>query len=326
MRVHRPGGTTLQAADDDSVAMAGPGKRTLVQGLGEQAGAAPAPALIEPSQLAQGNAIVEGGTLFSGPDADIAAQVPGIATPDKTSDADYEKSTGVKAAIDKKTMLPVAGINGQSFTATGCAGRKDGKVTFTFDRAFVGEYDYAPAGRSVRGVHVSISVALAGCGEHKEVRLVQVLRNFTKKNGKVVTADPGYAKRRERSGWSDDKAGSRGWRVDGTDTDTTPFYVSGAFYGNDGTDKSPAKLRDTPGDWATDKNVGKEFRTCAVSYSGGKATVLACIDWGYYIDEAGAATFYPTVPTAHVGAVQELTDAAERWDAIPGNTKANLPK
>jgi hypothetical protein len=247
-------------------------------------------------------------------------------SPDKASDADYEASAGIKGAIEKKTMLPVAGVNGQSFTATGCAGKPDGKVTFTFDRAFVGDYDYPAAGKAVRGVHVSISAALSGCGEHKEVKMVQVLRYFTKKDGKIVTAPPTTPKRKERAAWSDDKAKSKGWMVDGLDTDTTPFYVSADIYGNDGTDKDPAKLRDSPGSWTTDKNIGKEFRTCAVSYAGGSGTVLACVDWGYYIDDAGAATFYPAKPTAYAGAVQELTDAAARWDAQAGNTKANLVK
>ena len=143
---------------------------------------------------------------------------------------------------------------------------------------------------------------------------------------KVVTADPSTAKRRERSGWNDAKAKSKGWRVDGTDTDTSPFYVSDDLYGDHGSDKAPAKLRDSPGDWSTDKNVGKEFRTFAVSYAGGKGTVLACVDWGYYIDDKGVASFYPAAPTAYVGAVQELVDAADRWDNMAGNTKANLTK
>ncbi|HEX7836473.1 MAG TPA: hypothetical protein VF469_03370 [Kofleriaceae bacterium] len=278
------------------------------------------------AELLEGAAKIEGGTLFSGPDAGISADVPSLADPAKASDEDYEKTMGIKAAIDKKTMLPVDGINGQSFTATGCAGKKDGKVTFTFDRAFIGDYDYPAAGKAVRGVHVSISAALSGCGEHKEVKMVQVYRYFTKKDGKTATAEPTTAKRKERAGWNDDKAKSKGWQVDGLDTDTTPFYVSSDIYGNDGTDKAAARLRDSPGSWATDKNIGKEFRTCAVSYAGGKGTVLACIDWGYYIDDKGAASFYPAKPTAYAGSVQELTDAAERWDGLAGNTKANLVK
>lgn len=275
----------------------------------------------------EGAAKVEGGTFFSGPDATITANVPpeGQPTPDKT-DADYEKDMGVKDAIDKKTMLPVEGVNGKTFTATGCAGKPDGKVAFTFDRAFIGDYEYAAAGKTVRGVHVSISAALSGCGEHTDVKLIQILRNITKKDGKIVTADPTYAKRRERSGWNDAGAKSKGWRVDGLDSDTTPLYVTDELYGNHGSSAKAAKLRDTPGGWSTDRNVGKEFRTCAVSYAGGKGTVLACVDWGYYVDDAGAATFYPATPTAHTGAVQELTDATDRWDNMAGNTKANLVK
>ena len=270
---------------------------------------------------------VEGGTLFSGPDAGLTAAVPaeGVATPD-ASDADYESALGVKAAIDGKKMLPVEGVNGKSFTATGCAGKKDGKVTFTFDRAFVGDYEYAAAGKTVRGVHVIISAALSGCGEHTEVKLIQILRNFTKKDGKVVTADPKNDVRRKRSGWGDDKAPSRGWRVDMLTDKTSPFYADSGLHGNNGSSTAASKLRDTPGDWATDRNVGKEFRTCAVSYAGGKGTVLACVEWGYYIDDAGKATFYPATPVTFTGAVTELTDAATRWDGIAGNSPANLAK
>lgn len=72
--------------------------------------------------------------------------------------------------------------------------------------------------------------------------------------------------------------------------------------------------------------MGKEFWTCAVSYAGDKGTVLACIEWGYYIDDAGKAAFYPASPVAHTGAMPEVTDAAARWDGIEGNTKMNLVK
>ncbi len=320
MKDYRPGGGTLAETADGAGSVPTPGKQTLTETLGSPK----APPLTGGPGL-DGSAKIEGGTFFSGPDATLSNEVPAVATPDKT-DADYEKTMGIDKAIADKKMSPVAGVNGQSLTATGCAGKKDGKVTFTFDRAYIGDYDYPAAGKPVRGVHVSISVALANCGEHKDVKLVQVLRYFTKKDGKVTTADPKYAKRRERAGWNDDKAKSKGWFVDGLDTDTTPFYVSDELYGNHGTDKKAAKLRDSPGSWTTDTNIGKEFRTCAVSYADGKGTVLACVDWGYYIDDKGAATFYPATPTAYVGATQEVGDAADRWDGISGNTKANLTK
>jgi hypothetical protein len=324
VKAQRPGASGPGSEGPASAGAASPGKRTLVDGLDANAAAPVGQAI-----AIGGGPQVEGGTLFSGPDATISAAVPGqaAATPDVT-DADYETMMGIKTAIDGGKMVAIAGVNGQTFTATGCAGKKDGKVAFTFDRAFVGDYEYAAAGKSVRGVHVCISAALSGCGEHTEVKLIQILRNFTKKDGKAVTADPTDPVRRTRSGWGDAAAPSRGWRVDGLTDKTTPFYTENSttsdVYGQHGSSTKAAKLRDTPGDWSTSRNVGKEFRTCAVSYAGGKGTVLACVEWGYYIDDAGHATMYPATPVTFTGSVTELNDAATRWDGIAGNTNANL--
>lgn len=326
MKARRPGDTGTTGGGDAATAGATPGKRTLVEDLQATMPPAAAGAALDTGAGPQ----IEGGTLFSGPDAGVTATVPpeAVPSPDIT-DAQYEASLGVKASIDSKKMVPVEGVNGKTFTATGCAGKPDGKVAFTFDRAFVGTYEYGSAG-TVRGAHVVISAALSGCGEHTSVKLIQVLRNFTKKDGKMVTADPKNDVRRKRSGWDNDKAPSRGWRVDQLVDQTSPFYADDAsgsdMFGNHGSSTKAAKLRDTPGDWAADRNVGKEFRTCAVSYAGGKGTVLACVEWGYYIDDAGKATFYPATPVAHAGALTEVTDAAARWDAIDGNTKANVVK
>ncbi len=330
MKAHQPGKAGAASGSLETTAGgSAPGKRTLVEdAYGNAAAAAPAG---EGQALdTSGGPQIEGGTLFSGPDAGLTDSVPaeGVPTPD-VGDADYESLLGVKDAIDAKKMLPIEGINGKTFTATGCAGKKDGKVSFTFDRAYVGDYEYPAAGKTVRGVHVIISAALSGCGEHKEVKLVQILRNFTKKDGKIVNADPKNDVRRKRSGWGDDKAKSQGWRVDALTDKNSPFYAdnsSNGFHGDHGSSTKAAKLRDTPGDWATDKNVGKEFRTCAVSYAGGKGTVLACVQWGYYIDDTGKATFYPATPVTFTGSVTELDDATARWDGIEGNTKANLTK
>jgi hypothetical protein len=280
--------------------------------------------LTDAAELMEGGvARAEGGTLFSGPDADVASSVPSPATPDKT-DAEYEAAMGIDTAITAGRMVAVAAVNGKTFTAVGCAGKPAGKVAFTFDRAFVGDYDYAPAGKPVRGAHVSISVKVTGCGAHTDVRLVQILRNFKKDGGNVVTVQPDAEMRKKRSGTDDPNAPSRGWRVDETETGRSPFYVTSDLYGQHGTATKDAKLRDSPGDWLTDRNLGKEFRTCAVSYAGGKGTVLACVDWGYYIDASGAVSMYPATPTATVGAVPQFTDAVARWENLPGHTKVNL--
>lgn len=341
-----PGRSTLvQALSQPQRALAADvGGSTQVQMLPQPEGAAPAPAADEAisesaalqatTDAAQGDALLQGGvariegdTLFCPPDGALSATTPSEAsTAPKKTDADYESALGVKAAIDAKKMVPVQGVHGKTFTAVGCGGKKDGKVSFTFDRAFIGDYAYPAAGRDVRGAHVSIAVALDGCGDHSEIKLVQVLRQITKKDGKMVDREPDSAKRKERAGWSDPKAPSRGWQVDEVETGKSPFYVSDPLYGNDGSSTKAAKLRDTPGEWTTDKNVGAEFRTCAVSYAGGKGTVLACVDWGYYLDDTGKVSFYPAIPTAYPSAVPQVLDATKRWDAIAGTTKANVVK
>ncbi len=325
VKERRPGKGSTSGDVAGSGSPTAPGKKTLVQrkyaGVGrgpsdqpksQQQGESPlADALSDGLELLVGGmAQLEGGELFSGPDETVSSAIPSVATPDK-SDAQYEKTMGIDKAITAKRMVPVAGVQGKTFTAVGCAGHKNGKVSFTFDRAFVGDYDYAPAGKPVRGAHVSISVSLADCGKHTDVKLVQVLRNFKKTGGKVETVQPQAEMRKRRAGTDDPKAANRGWRVDETETGRSPFYVTSDFYGNEGSSSKSAKLRDSPGDWTTDRNVGKEFRTCAVSYAGGKGTVLACVDWGYYIDATGNASFFPSTPTAHVGATSEVTDAVE---------------
>lgn len=141
----------------------------------------------------------------SGTSASEVGGTPGKSTlvqraPAKT-DEEYETTMGVKDAIDKGKMVPVAGINGQSFVATGVAGKKDGKITFKFVKAYVGDYDYAAAGgKTVRGAHVVITATLENCGAHSDVKLVQVFRNIVKNGDKMETAEPDTAKRKQRAG------------------------------------------------------------------------------------------------------------------------------
>lgn len=278
-----------------------------------------------------------------------------------TTDAQYETRSGVAAG----TMTAVPGVDGQTFTASGCTGSDPGialrlandvaddaarmnpprkaaqirddvrekalaatcSVSFKFVRALQGDYPYASAGgKMVRGAHVIISMSYTSkeCGDCAEVKPVQILRNVKMSGGKLVTARPDTATRRARSGWDTPGAPSRGWRIDEVDSGHSPFYVSSDFYGQDGDSTKPAVLRDSPGDWATDRDVGKDFRTCAVCYNPGKkGMTLGCIDWGYYTDGSGVISFLPATPKASCNAA-ELGAAAKRWDKITGNTPVNL--
>lgn len=346
MKATRPDSTGSSPSTGASEVGAAPGKRSLVHdtfGVVQrkaadgnapaptgEIGAAPAAQGAPLESYTGGGAVFEGEEFFAPPDGAVTASIPPPAkdmpAPAKT-DEEYETTIGVKDAIDKGKMVPVAGVNGQSFVATKVAGKDDGKVTFKFVKAYVGDYDYAAAGgKTVRGAHVVISATLENCGAHTDVKLVQVFRNIVKNSGKMDTAEPDTAKRKERAGWSDAGAKSRGWGVDEFDTGKSPFYVSSDLYGQHGSDSKPARLRDSPGFWNDKRNLGREFRTCAVSYAGGKGTALACIDWGYYIDGAGNVSFYPAKPTAYTGAVSELLDAAKRWDGDAANTKASIEK
>jgi hypothetical protein len=141
--------------------------------------------------------------------------------------------------------------------------------------------------------------------------------------GWLVTADPQNDIRRRRSGWSDANAPSRGWRVD-TDTATAnPFYTR-TWVGLAGGGRSPATIWDTPGDWDTDTNAGKDFNTCLICVRNGVRTTLGCVHWGYYIDRSGAISFRPATPVPICGATRQLLDAATRWEGIQGNDPVNL--
>lgn len=278
-----------------------------------------------------------------------------------TTDAQYESGVGVAAG----TMTPVPGVDGQTFTASGCRGSDPGialrlanevaddaarmnpprkaaqiredvrekalaatcSVSFKFDRALQGDYPYQSAGgKMVRGVHVIISMSYTSkeCGDCAEVKPVQIVRSVKKSGGKLVTDRPNTPTRRTRSGWGTRGAPSRGWRIDEVDSGHSPFYVSSDFYGQNGSSTTPAVLRDSPGDWDTDRNVGRDFRTCAVCYNPDKKGVtLGCIDWGYHTDAAGVITFLPAAPKATCNAA-ELGAAAKRWDKISGNAPVNL--
>ena len=332
------GGVPVSSTASSDMAKAA-GKTTLVQAIGmpsrTEGAAIGSSTLVQSATRGQpereaidpGLAKLEGNTFFVGHDGTLRAAAPPETAPKKTvgpTDADYERAAGVEAAIKAMKMRPVEGVHGKTFTAVGCAGKKDGKVSFSFDRALIGDYVNPAVGRYVRGAHVAISVVLDGCGEHRDVKLVQVFRDITRKDGRLESQVPDSPKRKERSGWDDVNAPSRGWQVDEVEAGTSPFYDSDPFYGHDGSSRKPGKLRDTPGEWTTAQNAGVDFLTCAVSYAGGIGTVLACVEWGYYIDDAGRVSFYPARPQAFAGALREVRDATERWDAIPGNTKANI--
>lgn len=222
-------------------------------------------------------------------------------------------------------MSTVSGVHGSSASANNCFGAQDCGIHFEFAKAYKGTYPYgAASGRLVRGVYVKIVARPdSDCWACNSLELVQTLRSTTvAADGGLSTADPGTAIRRERSGWGDSAAPSRGWRVDRVESATNPFYSQGSN-GQSGDSRTPAILWDAPGDWDADRSMGKDFQTCLICVNGSSRYALGCVSWGYAIDAAGSIRFTPT-PAASCGGSTQLRDAARRWDAIDGNQDVNL--
>ncbi len=243
----------------------------------------------------------------------------------KVDDATVESGTGVDQGITNGTMT-VDTIMGNTYTATCRSGNYS--MNFKFSKAYKGVYPYRAASRDVKGVYVKIEASITDnqyCGRCTPMRLLQSMRNITRNSsGNMVSADPNNATRRERSGWGDASAPSRGWRVDTTLSSTNPYYTS-TWVGEEGSETSPAILWDVPGDWSTDTNAGKEFYTCAVcTDASGKNWIPACVRWGYYINSSGDIVFRPTTPGATCSYTQQVRDASERWDGISGNTATGI--
>lgn len=243
----------------------------------------------------------------------------------RLTDSEFESSAGVATGISDGSMSTVNGVDGSSASANNCFGAEGCGIHFDFAKAYKGTYPYAAAGgRVVRGVYVKISARPDNdCWACNTLELVQTLRNTTvAADGSLSTADPGTAIRRQRSGWGDSAAPSRGWRVDSLESSTNPFY-SQLWAGQAGNSRRPALLWDSPGDWDSARSVGKDFQTCLICVNGSSRYPLGCVSWGYAIDAAGTVRFTPT-PAASCGGSTQLRDAASRWDAIEGNQDVNL--
>ncbi len=263
----------------------------------------------------------------------IIVVVGAVALAWAASDADYEGATGLDKALAgaNPTMASDTDVEGKSFEADGAFGQAGCKAKFEFARGKKGTYPYqAAGGRTTKGVYVKIKASFdktkceAKCAE---VKILQVRREYTKDGaGAKVTADPGSPQRRERSGWKADGSGptsgaaSPGWLVDSGDN--KPFYGPGfgAGLAENGSTDTPSTERDAPGHFdespqgTKTKNIGKEFRTCAVCVNpGAKAKIIACLNWGYYIDKDAKVGFDPKPPTASATPPQEAKDALDRF-------------
>jgi len=229
----------------------------------------------------------------------------------------------VRAAVSEGRLQSVGDVQGTTIVAR--AARISGEVRFHFHRAMVGVYDSA-FGTPQVGAYVSIGVELVDCGTHDKLRLVQVCREVVRgPDGRMLSVKPRDESRAERSGYSEPDARSLGWRVDQNLAHPSVYWSDGGRRdGHDGSSERAARLLDAPASLPDrarpPANVGKEFRTCAIS----DCVVLACVAWGYYIDDHGTVMLHPAPPFAYSGAGSEVLDAIDRWERIPGHAQSGI--
>lgn len=242
------------------------------------------------------------------------------------TDAGFEAGSGVGPAITAGTMVPNNAIMGHTFTATNCRGLYGCNIDFAFGKAYSGVYTLAANGRDVRGIYIKISATFnpAICGNCNAVLLIQDYRDITQVGTAMQTAEPDSPTRRERAGWGNATAPSRGWGIDQLEGNPSPFLTS-MWTANPGTSITPAEFWDSPGFWTDARNHGSEFHTCAVCDNPGvQRRVMACVNWGLYIDNAGVVSFRPATPAASCGPTQQLQDATTRFEGMAGNQSANI--
>jgi len=246
----------------------------------------------------------------------------------KASDASFESGSGLAKGIANRTMVQDPSIMGQTYPVN--CGFKSYNFSFKFSKAYKGVYPYQAAHKDVKGVYVKIEASITDrqyCGRCTPMRLLQVTRDFQQRpNGNTETTEPTSAARRERAGWSNASAPSKGWGVDVLDAATNPYFTHNSpFDSEEGDETKPAKLWDAPGYWTDNTNKGGDFYTCAVCENAARRKwVAACVQWGLYSDSSGNITFRPATPVASCGYVQQVRDASERWDALAGNTPTGV--
>jgi len=245
------------------------------------------------------------------------------------TDAEYEKDAQLDKAIKDGTLTSDSEIEGKSYEADKAFGQDGCKAKFEFSIAKQGTSPYGAADKTVKGVYVRINCSFdkAKCeGRCEEIKVLQVLRQYTKNDsgGKDAIA-PDSPQRRERAGWNDASAASRGWYIDSLDNG--PFYGPGATKGSaeSGSTDKPSIERDAPGHYDGTTKKGKDFIACAVCVNAGqKSRIIACVNWGYYIDAAGKVAFDPKPPVPSGSPPQQVKDALQRFEKISGNTSANI--
>jgi hypothetical protein len=219
--------------------------------------------------------------------------------------------------IDLSSMTP-ASVNGKSFTAS----RGGWKITFKFNRAYVGTWPQAEVpGRILHGAVVDIKISTEGL-KYDSLQELQVVRKFSvDKGGASWSSRKGDSPvRQERAGqrWWQGKQYSEGWAVDALE-DSHDYFAPKHTY-----NMQTHETFDSPAVRSGETNCGLEFYTCAIGITNKKATFLGCIHWAFYNDPDNKVKWVWDTPDVSLDCPAVVGDAVRRWNSIKNNQFADI--
>jgi hypothetical protein len=253
-----------------------------------------------------------------------------LQTGEEKKEKEFEDRTGVRKAINDGTLKTINGVHGVTFVAKDALGTPGFNVNFKFQYAYQGTFTYKD--RLMKGLYVKLSVSMSGADPKcifDPVAFIQVASFFGLKDGKEYLRPPLDDTMFDRSGWDEKDAKSKGWFIDVYKEGKTVFYPDsrlGNYYGP--MKQEPAVMWDSPALEADTKNKGTNFYTAVVGLTKVGETFqwkfIACIKWGYYIDDNGKITMRPQLPVPLTEAPQQLKDAVDRWNGLKGVGKVTI--
>jgi hypothetical protein len=226
-----------------------------------------------------------------------------------------------------KTMLPVAGVHGQTFTAKNCLGKPGFDVTFEFKEAYVGScavkypgiQDPIPA----KGAYVRIGVKLVNPPvNYLVLKPVQAAANIQ------LYGDPqtGWAEyplpwvnpfRQKLAGWGAQgplpAQPSSGWLIDAQEGQKNPAF---RYSVND--QQGGVQFADITMQEADVVSAGHVHVLCIIGWSPQTGDQpLAVVKWGYYVNAQGKEEMWPAKPEASPIVPAAFRDAMDRWNTDP---------
>jgi len=214
---------------------------------------------------------------------------------DKLTDEEYEKEYGLSELLDKE-LIKIEDIHGQSYiTETDCC-EPEGKVSFTFNKAYNGKFP--DVDRKVKGMYVKLNIqADENCC--KNIKIMQIKRSFRIKRKPKVP---------------------RKWKIDAPGNSP---YATDYEFATEGKNGQPAIVFDKPGQVLKRKNIHVEYMTIILCVEPGKKDKpLAYVHWGFDIHDT--LEVKPFKPKAQCGAPDGMEAAVATWNKAAKVKKGRL--